>query len=565
MIDLAYSNLIDLIQPYKVEGRTESTAFLHWFLVNLYRLDPMDVEAIVCDGHGDKGIDGIYVNHNEGYIDVLQSKIVKRDTKTLGDVQLKEFIGSLSQLQTVDSIESLIDKTENSQLKNLLLENKQQLISSDFSIRGIFITNAEKDSNAINLLETLDNPSFLEVWDKSLISQMYVPSEKAIPATEELSFDVFGFDYSEYNIENVAKVVIAPLAATDLVKMEGIENQQIFDLNLRKGLGKTKVNKDIFRSIENQSEHNHFLLYHNGITMICGMLDTDEEGKIKIKDYSVVNGCQSVSCIYEKRHLVTDDLRILTRLIYIQAGYDKLISEITYNSNNQNGIKARDFRSNTATQVRLKEEIEADYQSFVYQIKTGENKKSEDIEGKTLIDNGLAGQILLAFDLSEPWRVQRPSKIFDEWHPEIFARPEVSGARIISLFKVYRKIEEELILIKPELFSRYQITKFFLLYLLKEVLVQDEVGKEFCARPQDFMASEESENKLLEAIHLVLADVIVDLNAEFKEKGELNYDWKATFKSPRLVRELKNDVLSAYQKVLNRGRVESFSQLLNQS
>jgi hypothetical protein len=27
---------------------------------------------------------------------------------------------------------------------------------------------------------------------------MYVPSEKAIPATSEISFDVFGYDYAEY-------------------------------------------------------------------------------------------------------------------------------------------------------------------------------------------------------------------------------------------------------------------------------------------------------------------------------------------------------------------------------
>jgi hypothetical protein len=77
MLDLSYGNLLNLIQPYKVSGRTESTAFLHWFLVNLYRLDIMEVEDIICDGHGDKGIDGIYINQNEECIDIFQSKIVQ--------------------------------------------------------------------------------------------------------------------------------------------------------------------------------------------------------------------------------------------------------------------------------------------------------------------------------------------------------------------------------------------------------------------------------------------------------------------------------------------------------
>ena len=85
MLNLDYSNLIEIIKPYKTTGRTESAAFLHWFLVNIYRLEQIEVDNIICDGQGDKGIDGIYINDNEGCIDILQSKIVQKDTKTLGD------------------------------------------------------------------------------------------------------------------------------------------------------------------------------------------------------------------------------------------------------------------------------------------------------------------------------------------------------------------------------------------------------------------------------------------------------------------------------------------------
>ncbi|MEM8831967.1 MAG: hypothetical protein AAGE96_21820 [Cyanobacteria bacterium P01_G01_bin.19] len=166
MLNLDYSNLIKSIKPYKTTGRTESAAFLHWFLVNLYRLEQMEVDNIICDGQGDKGIDGIYINDNEGCIDIFQSKIVQRDTKTLGDTQLKEFIGSLSQLETEDGINSLINNTGNTQLKNILIDNKEKLYSSDYFIRGIFVTNASKDSNANNLLQTIPGSMKLEVWYK---------------------------------------------------------------------------------------------------------------------------------------------------------------------------------------------------------------------------------------------------------------------------------------------------------------------------------------------------------------------------------------------------------------
>jgi hypothetical protein len=558
MLNLDYANIIPLLQPYKVQGREEASAFLSWFLVNIYRLDLIEVQNIVCDGHGDKGIDGIFINENEECIDVFQSKTVQSPSKTLGDTQLKEFVGSLKQLETANGIDSIISTTGNTQLKNLLREYRDRFISSKYTIRGIFVTNANKDSNAESFLEATSETARLEVWDKSLIAQMYVHSEKAIPATSEITFDVFGFEYVEYNVGNTAKVVLAPLSAVDLVQMEGVQNQQLFDLNLRKGLGRTKVNKDISKSISNVSEHSSFLLYHNGITIICDSLDTSESGKIKIQGYSVVNGCQTVSSLYENRSKVTKDLRILTRIIQVAHNQGELISKITYNSNNQNGIKTRDFRSNTQTQVRLQREIAKNYQGYFYEIKSG-----DDPGKRIVIENTLVGQILLSFDLKQPWAVQSYNKIFDYSHQEIFARPEVTGGRIVVLFDLYKEIEKDLSKVQPPLFSRYEITKFFLLYLLSEVLSDDEVGKAFCRKPEEFYKNANQKANLFECIHTILGDLIIDLNGEFDELGGENFNFKSTFKAPNLLSSLTKKVITSHKKLIARGRVESFSQLWN--
>ncbi|AIE72683.1 MULTISPECIES: AIPR family protein [unclassified Synechocystis] len=562
-IDLNYTNLVDLISPYKTSDRTESTAFLHWFLVNIYRLDEMEADDSICDGHGDKGIDAMYINHNEGLIDVFQSKIVKNAAKTLGDSQIKEFIGSLKQLDNDSDLNGLIQSTGNIQLRSLLEQNKEFLLSDDYEIRGVFVANAVKDTNADNLLKTLSS-SPLIVWDKDTIIRAYVSGEKDIPETEELYFDVFGFDYAEFDVNNSVKVVIAPLAATDLVKMEGIDTQQIFELNLRKSLGsnKTKVNKDITASIKDTSEHLNFLLYHNGITVICGTVNTDERDRIKIKNYSIVNGCQSISCLYDNRDNISSDLRILARLIQVPSE-SELIPKITYNSNNQNGIKARDFRSNTATQVRLQQEIKSNYPNYIYQIKTGENKKTVSISNKVILDNTLVGQIMLAFDLKEPSRVQRPGRIFDDWHQEIFARPEVNGHRIISLFNIYKIVEELVSKVTPPLFGRYQITKFLLLYLLRQVLEKDDLGKDFCKSPEKYYQNTGKEKKTNEAMRRILEDLIIDLNAEFNEKGGDSYDFKTEFKNISKINDLSKSILSSYLKMVSRRRVETFSEIIN--
>jgi AIPR protein len=556
MINLDYVDLVKIIQPYRTPGREEASAFLSWFLVKIYRLDIIEVQNIVCDGHGDKGIDGIYLNENEECIDIFQSKTVQRPAKTLGDTQLKEFAGTLQQLETAQGVDSMIASTGNTQLKNLLVEYRDIIVSSKYSIRGIFVTNAVKDSNAESFLQATDTTIALKVWDKDLIARMYVSSEKAIPATSEMSFDVFGFDYVEYDVGDTAKVVIAPLSAVDLVRMEGIENQQLFDLNLRKDLEKTKVNKDIAKSIANSYEHSNFLLYHNGITVICDRLDTSAKDKIKIQGYSVVNGCQTVSSLYKNKDKVTQDLRVLTRIIMVNSEQIDLISKITYNSNNQNGIKARDFRSNTQAQVRIQQEINQNYSSYFYEIKRGEEPN-----GRIVVENTLAGQILLAFDLKRPWDVQRYSKIFDDLHQEIFARPEVTGGRIVVLFDIYKEIEKDLVKITPQLFGGYQITKFFLLYLLSEALMNDEDGKLFCRQPENFYQDQRQRENLLECIHIILGDLIIDLNGEFEEAGGDKFDFKTTFKSSKLLRSLTSNVIASHKKLIARNRADSFSQL----
>ena len=137
MINLDYTDLIKLVQPYKVPGREEASSFLSWFLVKHFTgLKLLKLRVSFCDGRGDKGIDGIYINENEDCIDIFQSKTVQNSNKTLGDTQLKEFVGTLEQLQTAEGINSMLATTGNKQLHNLLIEYKDRLISLKYKIRG---------------------------------------------------------------------------------------------------------------------------------------------------------------------------------------------------------------------------------------------------------------------------------------------------------------------------------------------------------------------------------------------------------------------------------------------
>lgn len=506
----------------------------------------------MCDGRDDKGIDGIYVDENLEVVDVFQCRLVQNPSRTLGDTQLKEFIGTLMQLSDPKKINEIAATTGNTELANLLTScNVSKKVEDGFAVRGIFITNIQRDQNATAYLQDKDHK--LRLFDKHVLEASYIPIGPTAPVDTPVSFDVFGYDCAEYQIADV-KVIFAPLKGSELIRLDGLASRELFAWNVRGSLGKTKVNKDIGRSIDDATEHKNFLLYHNGLTILCEQLDKDAD-KINISGYSVVNGCQSLTSLYDHRSKITDDLRTLARLIKLPPEHE-LAEKITHHSNNQNPINARDLQSNSTIQRRLQNEFVTQYAGQVfYRIKRGEPEQASQV-----IDNDEAGRLLLAFDLKQPWTCHQSYKILDELHSEIFARPEVNAHRIIAVADIHSCIIESLADIENRLLASYRLTQYFLLYLVRQALELDHTGKDFCSNPYQFISQTDGRARVLRCTERIIKDIIIDLNAEVREREEAGkgFDYKRELKSPNAVRELYRSIIPQYQKAVSRGRATSF-------
>jgi hypothetical protein len=540
-LSLGYSDLNKLIGAYAVTQRTESRQFLAWFLSHYYRLEDSDVDDCICDGHDDKTVDGIYVAEQSSQIHIFQSRLVK-GPKTLGDTALKEFYGSLSQFRNRQAVESMLVTTKNKELAALLRElDIGEKVEKGYAVCGVFVTNAPRDHNAIAYLKTAPD---LILYDEVELRKSFVPIDKTEPVAEEISFDVSSVPILEYPIGSTLKMAIAPIAALELVTMKGIENGELFAYNVRQWLKRTKVNDDIARSIKNQEEHIYFPAFHNGITILCKKLGVSEQ-KISIAGYAVVNGCQSLSGLHENKTKITSDLRILTK--FVQTPPDgKLAAKITDHTNNQNGTTARDLQSNNLIQTRLQTEINSKGE-FCYRIKRGEH---HEWPVDKVIENELAARLLLAFDVKQPWSCHQTYKLFDESHSLIFSRMEVTGDRIVTLYRIYQILMSKLDLIENQLFARYRLTHFLLVYLLRQALETDATGKRFCASPALFMGTRRDRQHVLECIDRVAQAVVRVVNGEAKRRdADLNapFDFKRDLKSPTKVRELETAVITTYQ------------------
>lgn len=558
-LDLSYPNLLMTFGEHAMKERTESRQFLAWFLEHYYRLEETEASDCICDGSYDKGIDGIYVDDHLGHVNIFQAKISKSNNKTLGDVALKEFAGTLLQFSDANSTLEVAKTTSNKELAALIKAAQvAEKIGEGYQVHGIFITNAERDANATMFLKSQEK---ITLFDSDELERSYVPISKTDPIHKPVTFDISGVPHIEYPIEADVRMVVAPIAASELLRMEGIASGELFAWNVRQWLGKkTKVNKDIAKSIAITQEHKYFPAFHNGLTVLCKSLDLTTD-RIRIRGYAVVNGCQSLTGLYENQAKISEDLRLLTKLVSV-APDTTLANKITDHTNNQNGTTHRDLKSNSPVQTRLQSEIHEKYANNVYyRIKRGEHPEWPSDQ---VIENELAARCLLAFDLKDPSSCHQTYKLFDEKYADIFGRKEVTADRIVAVNDIYKTITSNLNIFKNEnrLFAKYMLTRFLVLYLVREALGTDPVGLDFCLDPSKFMSAENGRARLSKCMDTLVKSVIRPLDNEVVRlsKSPEVFDYKRQLKSPKFVGEIKSTVISQHEVILDNGYAPRFSE-----
>jgi len=550
VINVDYPDLLQLFPQHLNPKRSESASFLIWYLENYYRLDTLEAVDFVCDKRGDKGVDGVFVNDNDKTITVFQSKINQSSDTTIGDSALREFAGTLTQFKSPDSVQELIKSAGNAQVaalaKRLDLVNK----ISTHELRGEFLSNVDLDANGFSFLKSAQNITFI---GRSALKSTYISDTRDIPVHAPVTFDIGGFHVAQYTVDRKTKAVIAPIRATELVKLSGISDQSLFAYNVRGPLGRTQVNRDIVTSIRDQARHKFFPLFHNGITVITKELKVTS-GTITARDYFVVNGCQSLTALFDNKDKITDNLRVLTKFIQMEPS-SPWAKQVTEFSNNQNGVKARDFMANNPMQIRLQNEFRKEYDGqYAFEIKRGETKGTG-----TVISNENAGLLLMAFDLKEPWATHRKYQVFEDKYADLFGRKEVTADRIVLCQVIAEAIDEALPSIKNQLFARYLLTRYLLLYVVRVILENDPLAPGILGNPKVFVRTKKARDHFRDCIRKIVGDVVIDLNAEVDEYGD-DFDYRDKLRDAVWVSSLSKKVATDHLKLVQRKRIKAFGE-----
>jgi len=551
--DLEYKNFPTLLDKYSGKGRRESASFLNWFLENIYRLDSVTADDAICDEQNDKGIDGIYVDHNAEEIHFFQSKISQKES-SIGDGAIKQFVGSVLQFDSPEKIANVLAGGANPELKKILERNEiGNLVKRGYKIKQIFIANTERDHNTVEVEKIFPD---LVVYAASDISKSFIEFDANEGVLGSFKFDTSYAGVIELSVEKDVQVYILPVSATDLVKLDGISDGTLFSQNVRYSLGNTPVNTAISKSTADVNEHKNFALYHNGVTLICkGVVFDQEANSLEITNYVVVNGAQSITTFYHNAAKLSNDLRVFLKIVSLQS--DALARKITINSNNQNAIKPRDLRSNHDLMLRLKAEFDDAKCGYQFEIKRGQPL----VDGVPVISNEDAGRALLAFDLDEPYSCHQIYRVFDDRYADIFGRREVTFGRIIFLEQLRGIVEDGLSKLDNKPMAKYTLTKYLLISTLGNIIRLFDDGRMFLSNI-DKMNSEAERANILKFCQEIVEGLVVDLNYEVVEAG-IGFDYKKDFKSPESVKQWKLKLLRTYEKDFKRKKAAGFGAEIN--
>jgi hypothetical protein len=160
----------------------------------------------------------------------------------------------------------------------------------------------------------------------------------------QLRFENYIQVISTYNVE---LSLLATIKFSELKKLiltsDNNLKEKLFIENVRSYIGLTPVNKDIKKTLDNDSERKFFPLLNNGLAILCEKVERHpvKENELTLTFPRIINGCQTTHELFKKYKESTDensidDVEIVAKVI--STNDNSLKKMIIYAANNQNSI-----------------------------------------------------------------------------------------------------------------------------------------------------------------------------------------------------------------------------------
>lgn len=416
-----YNKILHDIQQdyYQNNYANEGQRFVAWYLRNIHGLDTVEAKDCITDGANDKQIDAVYINNQESTIYIIQGKFIA--SEYIDAEPVREVLSSWVLVQNLNQLQ----EAANAKLKVKINEISAALddgyeICFELVTTATLTDQAQRDVDMFSkkLADDEELDANFVVVDNEMLKFKY---DEALNKTNNYINFTFQLEPGKYlELElNGTRAVLAAIPLKDCVNIPGIKDGRLFRKNVRQSLGNSnKVNKGIARTIKKES--GDFFFYHNGITAICSKIDI-RNGQATVKDLNVVNGCQSLSTIFNCGETAKKSCGYILFKFYEMANSEKA-DKITNSTNSQSAVKARDLRSNDKIVLSIKKNYEQMYPNGYLVTKRGENVDTTKYDSGHIIQLTDLGKELIAWHSQRPTLSYSETKIFDIYFTQLFKK-----------------------------------------------------------------------------------------------------------------------------------------------
>jgi hypothetical protein len=338
----------------------------------------------VTDGFDDNGIDGIYYNHLDKTLYLIQSKFHKDGRGSIDVGDFGKFLKGVKDL--------LIPKYENFnktiQDRSAEIENYLLDIQTRFVLVVIHTGIGEISTHVQGLVD-----EFLE--DNNSVNSTDIFSFRSLKLSDvynhvargalgnPIDSDLVLYKWSK--IDEPIKSYFGLVAGSDLANLYIVNGRHLFSPNIRLHLGDTEVNEGISKTINETPEK--FWYYNNGITALASEIDKkaiggagSDTGIFVCKNLRIVNGAQTVGTVtdnFKTNSENVEKIRIWIRIFEVEEENEEESKKITRTNNTQNRIDSRDFVSLDPQQTRIKNELAIEHINYVF--RSGELLEKDEI------------------------------------------------------------------------------------------------------------------------------------------------------------------------------------------
>lgn len=265
-------------------------------------------------------------------------------------------------------------------------------------------------------------------------------------AQAEAKFEVIG-ELPMRTMEGVSEALIVLVSAKEFVSQvlsdeKGNLRSSVFEQNVRHFLGSdNEVNEQIRATLQDTQKRHRFAILNNGITIAARKIDRIAN-TVTVRDFQIVNGCQTSHVLFHNRGLLDDDVVLVVKAI--SSAQDGVVDELVVATNSQTKVTESQFFAikNEARAIQLffttyPGEDDDDRRLF-FERRLGEFA-GKNIAAVRIFDIHLLVKVFASMFLDAPHdALGSPSRIYDM--PQLFARTGVEIAYYTAAFAFYRMI-----------------------------------------------------------------------------------------------------------------------------